>query len=275
MATVLFSLPVHESNDTIRDTIANVRRFNGPDHPIMIHVNRAWDGFDHSIADLANVYVNPNRWHTNHAHSQVPTHVTNFQHAQQLGLQFTHMAILHTSELFVRSGMPEHITPWDHSLWFTPDTQPVDPSWPPLQRLRSYMPGLPHYLGNLQEGSWWSRALFAEIARVSTVDNSISDFVCGVALEEAYFPTLSWLLTGGRNFAHPYCAFKHDEHFLQDTQFVDHIRAGQPVTFWQPHNFVYHYAPFPSKGLFSVKRLSRDAADPMRRYINGLECDHG
>jgi hypothetical protein len=267
MATVLFSLPVHESNETIRDTIDNARRFNGPDHPIMIHVNRSWEGFDTSIAELPNVHVNPKRWHTQHAHSQVPTHVTNFQRAVELGLTFTHMAILHTSELFVREGMSNHIAPYDHSLWFTPDTQPVDPSWPPMHQLRVAMPGLLHYLGNLQEGSWWSRALFAEIARISAVDNRLSDFVSSVALEEAWFPTISWWLTAGQNYSHPYCAFKHDEHFLSDTGFVDDIRAGRPITFWQPHNFVYDYAPFPSQGLYSVKRIARDLADPMRSYI--------
>ena len=270
MATVLFSLPVHESNDTIRDTIANVRRFNGPDHPIMIHVNLAWDGFDPSIADLPNVYANPQRWHTNHAHSQVPTHVGNFQRAVELGLGFSHMAILHISELFVREGMPAHIAPYDHSLWFTPDTQPIDPNWPPMLRLRAAMPGLEHYLGNLQEGCWWSRALFAEIAKITAVDNNISDFVGSVALEEAYFPTVSWLLTGGRNHAHPYCAFKHDQHYLSDTQFVDDIRAGTPVTFWQPHNFVYDYQAFPSHGLYSVKRIARDINDTIRSYIRQL-----
>ena len=270
MATVLFSLPVHESNETIRDTIANVRRFIGTDHPIMIHVNRAWAGFDDSITTLANVYVNPSRWYTQHAHSQIPTHVTNFQRAVELGLDFTHMAILHTSELFVREGMPEHISPYDHSLWFTPDTQPIDPTWPPMLRMRSALPGLEHYLGNLQEGSWWSKSLFAEMVQITAERHSISDFVTSVALEESYFPTLSWLLTGGKNHAHPYCAFKHDEHYLQDTLFVDDIRAGKPVTFWQPHNFVYDYAPFPSTGIYSVKRIARDLDDPMRQYIRQL-----
>jgi hypothetical protein len=132
------------------------------------------------------------------------------------------------------------------------------------------MPGAAHYLGNLQEGSWWSRSLFAEIAHITAVKHSLGDFVSSVALEEAYFPTLCWLLTGGKNYIHPYCAFKHDQHYLTDRQFVDDIRAGTPVTFWQPHNFVYDYAPFPSQGLFSVKRIARALDDVMRTYIRNL-----
>jgi hypothetical protein len=100
--------------------------------------------------------------------------------------------------------------------------------------------------------------------------HALDQLVLPWALEECLFPTLSWFLTNGKNHTNPYCAFKHDQHFLSDPQFVDDIRAGRPVTFWQPHNFVYDYAPFPSQGLYSVKRINRDLADPMRSYIRQL-----
>ena len=270
MATVLFSLPVHESNETIRDTIYNVRRFNGIDHPIMIHVNLAWADFDHTITELPNVYANPHRWHTQHAHSQIPTHVSNFQHAAQLGLDFTHMAILHTSELFVREGMPTHIAPYDHSLWFTPDTQPIDPNWPPMVMARQIWRGFDCYLGNLVEGNWYSRAMFTEMAKFIDSLHSLQQLVLPYALEECLFPTLSWHISKGSNFTHPYCAFQNDVQYISDRSFVDDIRAGNPVTFWQPHNFVYDYAPFPATGIYSVKRIARDIADPMRSYIRQL-----
>jgi hypothetical protein len=270
MTTVLFSLPVHESNETIRDTIANLRRFNGPDHPIMIHVDANWQGFDDTISALSNVHVNPQRWHTRHAHSQIPTHVSNFQRANELQLDFTHMAIVHTSELFVRQGMPTHIEPYAHSLWFTPDTQPIDPNWPPMIMAKQIWPGFASYLGNLVEGSWYSRQLFSDMVRFICGHHDLPDLVMPWALEECLFPSLTWHLTRGAPHAHPYCAFQNDVHYVNDTGFVDDIRAGQPVTFWQPHNFVYDYAPFASQGLFSVKRVSRDLSDPVRCYIRQL-----
>lgn len=271
MSTILFSLPAHENNDTVRDTIANVRKFNGYDHPIMIHADANWHSFDGSIADNdANVWMNPQRWPTQHAHCQIPTHVSNFQQAVRLGLPFTHMAILHTSELFVRPGLSQHIAPYDHSLWFTSDTQPQDPSWPPMLHVRHMWPGLPAYLGNLIEGSWYRRELFAEMVRCITARYSLAHLVLPCALEESLFPTLSWLITGGKGYTHPYCAFRHDQHFLSDTQFIDDIRNGDPVTFWQPHNFTYAYAPFPSQGLYSVKRIARNVDDKIRSYIRLL-----
>ena len=271
MATILFSLPAHESNDTVRDTIANVRKFNGYDHPIMIHADANWHSFDASIANNdANVWMNPQRWPTQHAHCQIPTHVSNFQQAVRLGLPFTHMAILHTSELFVRPGLSQHIAPYDHSLWFTPDTQPQDPSWPPMQQTRRIWPKFSNYLGNLIEGSWYSKDMFSEICRFVTNHYDLAQMVLPYALEESLFPTLSWHLSGGQRYTHPYCAFKHDQHFLGGTGFIDDIRNGNPVTFWQPHNFTYAYAPFPSQGLYSVKRIARNVDDKIRSYVRLL-----
>jgi len=270
MTTVLFSIPVHESNDTIRDTIVNVRRFAGSDHPIMLHVSAGWHGFDAGIAKLPNVHVNPRRWPTGHAHSQVPTHVSSFLQAEGLGLRFNRMVIMHTSELLIREGMSDHISAYDHSAWFTPDTQPRDSLWPPMNHVKQLAPGFDHYLGNLLEGSWYDRTLFHDMCAWIMRRWSLNDLMLPVALEESLFPTLAWDLTRGGWYAHPYCAFKHDQHFLSDRQFIEDIRAGRPVTFWQPHNFVYAYAPFPSQGIYSVKRIDRRVEDPMRMMVRQL-----
>jgi hypothetical protein len=130
--------------------------------------------------------------------------------------------------------------------------------------------GLPCYLGNLVEGSWYHRDLFAEMARFILRFHTLDQLLLPYALEECLFPTLSWLLTNGKNHTHPYCAFKHDEQFLSDIQFVDDIRAGNAVTFWQPHNFVYDYAAFPSTGIYSVKRIARNMDDKIRSHIRQL-----
>jgi hypothetical protein len=127
-----------------------------------------------------------------------------------------------------------------------------------------------HYLGNLIEGSWWSRELFQEMYDWTTRHYELSELQLPWAAEECFFPTLAWHILGGGVHKHPYCAFHHADHYLPDTSLVDDIRAGNDVTFWQPHNFVYDYAPYPSKGLFSVKRVARDQTDPIRYYISYL-----
>ena len=270
MVTLLFSLPVHEGNETIRDTIANVRKHNGEQHHIMLHVSRHWDGFDSTIADLPRVHVNPMRWPTGHAHSQVPTHVSNVKHAESLSLPFTHVVILHTSELFVRAGMSAHVGRYEFSTWFTPSTQPTDITWPPMNHAKALFGWGSEALGNLIEGSWWSRQLFNRMSQWILDRAGLEQWVLPVALEECVFPTLAWHLSGGANHTHPYCAFKHDQHFLTDTSYVDDIREGRPIIAWQAQNFTYDWQAITSDGFYSVKRIARDIDDPMRRYIRSL-----
>lgn len=132
MTTVVFSLPVHEANETILTTIANVRRFNGLQHHIILHVDANWDGFNPAMFNIQNVHINPVRFPTYHAQSHVATHLSNFRYAEDRRINYDFFAVLHTSEMFVRRGMHDSITFTDHALWFTPDNQPREMGWPPL-----------------------------------------------------------------------------------------------------------------------------------------------
>lgn len=275
--SILFSLPVHESNEVVRDTIANARAYN-PGCRFVLHVSAAFKDFDDSIGDDSDVWVNPMRFPTVHAHSQVPTHLTNYIHAHNAGIPFTHLCILHTSEMFVKPGMYDHIKDLDYSLWFTDATQPRVGVWPPW--VNSYQnrvfkdlfdPQDPsHYLGNLIEGNYFRRELFHEIVMWTRQHYNIMDMLWPWAAEEVYFPTLANHFGGGRNFGHPYCCFHHKTHFVDNTKDVDDIRANKTVTFWQPNNFVYNKVPFPGLHLYSIKRISRESTDPIRSYINSL-----
>jgi hypothetical protein len=275
--TVLFSLPVHEHNHVVRDTIENAKRYN-PDSVFVLHVSAAFSDFDFSIGEQDGVLINPVRFHTVHAHSQVPTHITNYIHAYNCGVDFSHLAVLHTSEMFVKKGMSDYIDNLDYSIWFTDATQPRVGVWPPwVQSFNNkvfktlfdpYDPS--YYLGNLIEGSFYRRELFHKIAEWTVNNYDVMNMLWPYAAEEVYFPTLANFFGGGKRFGHPYCCFHHKTHYVDNTQDVDDIRANRMVTFWQPNNFVYNKIPFPSLNLYSIKRISRDANDPIRHYINSL-----
>jgi hypothetical protein len=281
MATILFSFPIHENHESVLTNIANLRRFNGLQHHVMIHASANWQDFDESWLHLYNVHINHLRWPMVHNRSQIPIHLSNYRAARDRGLDFDYVAVLHSSEMFVRRGLAEHMAGTDFSTWFTPDTQPHDLTWPPLAHARAMRlfgdlfdaAELSNYICNLIEGHWWRRELFEEMDRWSAAHFAVHEQLWEWAAEEIYFPTLAWHLAGsGAAHTTPYCAFKHDQHFLSDRQFVEDIRAGVPVTFWQPHNYRYDYAPFPSSGLFSVKRVDRRLDDPMRCYIGNLHA---
>jgi hypothetical protein len=278
MKTILFSIPAHENHDVINDLIVNVKRWNGDHHLFMFLANGDWQDFDPARIKQQGVFVNPLRISMRHGNAQIVHHIMNFQVAVDMGLSFDYFAVMHTNELFVRPGMSNHIAGADYALWFGPDTQPHEMKWPALgnayaQRMfKDLFDGsdLSNYLGNLIEGSWWKRELFAEMVSWTLSNYRLEDLWFDWAAEECYLPTLAYHLSGRAPFLHPYCAFSHSSHDIQSTEFIDTIRAQQPLTFWQPHNFVYDWAPVNTNGIFSVKRIARRMDDPMRSYIRQL-----
>lgn len=279
MPTVLFSIPAHENHEVLADTIANARKMNGDNHLFMVLPNGNWEDFDPQRINIPNVYYNPHRLRSVHGNAHIVHHILNFSVAVQMGLEFDYFAIMHTNELFVRSGMIDRITKADYALWFGPEQQPHEMTWPALgQGYAQQMFGdlfdpsdLSNYLGNVIEGSWWTKDLFAEIVEWTDGHYSLEELWLPWAAEECYFPTLSYHLSGKAPFLHPYCAINHSSHNIEEQVFVDTILANQPLTFWQPHNFVYNWAPYPTEGIFSVKRIDRCTDDPLRSYIRILQ----
>jgi hypothetical protein len=277
--TILFSTPVHESNEVIRDTLANARKYN-PGCIFVLHVSGGFSDFDFSIGDDPDVLINPMRFHTIHSQtSHVPLHFTNYKYAVDQNAAFDEVCILHTSEMFVKYGMEDYIKQYEYSLWFNQDDQPRVNIWPPFTI--SYRNKIfrdlfdandkRNYLGNVIEGHWWSRQLFERMYEWTILRYDIMDMLWPFACEEIYFATLSHHLSDNKNYSHPYNCFHHKTHYVDNIPDVDDIRANKDVIFWQPNNFRYLKWSFPSKNLYSIKRINRDLNDPIRMYINSLD----
>lgn len=273
---ILFSIPVHECNDVIRDTINNATKYN-PGCMCVLHVSQVFADFDWTIGSMPSVLINPTRFHTRHSQiSHVPIHFTNYRWAVEQGVAFDQMCVMHTSEMFIKRGMEDYIKNYEYSLWFDQDTQPREEQWPPYRISRAnkifkdlFDPEDPrNYLGNLIEGHWWSRDLFERMWQWTSERYKIDKMTWPFAAEECYFATLGHHLSTTKNYSHPYNCFHHKNHYVDNYTDVDDIIANKMVTFWQPNNFRYLKWPFPSKNLYSIKRINRDLLDPVRMYIN-------
>jgi len=276
--TILFSTPVHENNDNIRDTLANARKYN-PNCVFVLHVSANFKDFDYSIGNTPDVLINPIQFATVHSQtSHVPLHFTNYKHAVDNNIDFDYVCVLHTSEMFIKPGMEDYIKNYAYSLWFDQDTQPRVSIWPPFQVsytnriFQDLFDGSDprNYVGNLIEGHWWKRELFEKMYQWTAAHYDIMQMLWPYACEEVYFATLGHHLAKGQPFGHPYCCFHHKNHYVDNTQDVDDVRANKDVVFWQPNNWVYNKVPFPGRHLYSIKRINRDLDDPIRKYINSL-----
>ena len=54
---LLFSIPVHENQDIINNTIENIFNFN-PNCKIILHINKNFSSFSNSKSNYSNLYFN-------------------------------------------------------------------------------------------------------------------------------------------------------------------------------------------------------------------------
>jgi hypothetical protein len=269
---ILFSLPVHEKNGIVRLTLANVRQ-HVPDSTVMLHVSEGFADFDWSISDLPNVLINPNRFSTIHGYSQFGIHVTNHAHAISRGLLYDRFCVLHTSEMFLRTGLENRVSAHSHALWYTRETMPSDPDWWPMRHairtriLEDTVPDRSWYLGSLLEGMWIHREIMDLIWKWSIARPQLLNSQIPWTMEEILLPTLTNWFAGGQPGGLPYNAFFDKASIsIED---VDRVLAGESVALWATNCWNTSGNPVFSDGnkILSIKRLLRDLSDPVRQHI--------
>ena len=117
---ILFSVPVHESPETVIDLICNLNHFN-PGCGIVIHISRQFnfssewmdeDRFLNALGGFDNVIVNPDRLRTG-LEDIIQCHVSNCQYAAE-HFDFEYIVFAASNELYVRNGLYDHIRHYDY-----------------------------------------------------------------------------------------------------------------------------------------------------------------
>lgn len=268
---ILFSLPVHTGNNIVRLTIANIQQ-HVKNCTVVLHVSADFTDFDLAILDIPNVIGNPIRFKTRHGDSQFGVHLSNYEHAVNVGVPFTTFCFFHTSEMFVKAGVEDVISKHSYSLWYDNSTMPKNMAWHPM--LYAYnnsifdgtVPTRDWYLGSLIEGMWISKDIMTAIYDWGRNRPALLEVIPGWTFEEVAFPTLvNWF---GKNGSHgePYNAFFDKDLELAD---VDKVLNGEPVELWAANCWNSTGVTVVSDGAtkYSVKRLSRDLNDPVRQHI--------
>lgn len=108
---ILISLLVHEKLEVILDQIGNLRKF-APDAGVVIHLSRQFTEAEpdaqRALSKLERVWVNPNPLYTCTG-LVLKCHISNFLHAQEAGVEFSHFCLHASNDLFVRKGVEDYI----------------------------------------------------------------------------------------------------------------------------------------------------------------------
>lgn len=280
MSRVLFSIPVHERPDIVRDQIENIQHFC-PNATVCIHVSAAAAAqmrvFER-YCDLPNVLVNPNSFETGLGTGILHTHVSNFEYSILQGVDFDKVVLLSSNEMLVKDGVGDFVSGYSHGAQTEVCDKSVD--WhlfhSPVRddvRVKGFLKklGLPLFFGGQAEGQFFSKKDFSHIHRLYTEFFPMGP--CGFVVEELVPPTFgAYLCMTGKNAAQPITVCDYCTNLPITEDVITQVRSGIgslfamkiPRTLRSPHHGVSSLA-----SIFSVKRVPREDCD-LRRVIRGL-----
>ncbi|QCI97969.1 hypothetical protein [Agrobacterium larrymoorei] len=279
-AKILFSLPVHEMPEIVRDQIENINYFC-PGSYICIHVSAGsvdlLDDFRREC-NFENVFINPSSYETRWNEGLMHTHVSNFLHALERGAVFDKIVMISSNELLVKKGLADHVSRYVmgcHTQMYdmTADWGGFRTDVASDHRVRSFLNSvnLPCFFAGQAEGQFYSTRIFSRIVRLY-----ISHFPmtpCGFNTEEVIPPTVAAsLAASGIDFALPITLCDYCTSALITPELIDQVRQGRgslyarkvPRSMRSPH---VNLSVLDS--VFSVKRIPRKDCE-LRRYVKSL-----
>ncbi|GBR51697.1 hypothetical protein CSR02_14485 [Acetobacter pomorum] len=289
---ILFSIPVHERPDIIRDQALNILKFC-PNSVVVMHLSKGVNNdddlalFKMAIEGLEGVILNADegyRVDTGDGHSGIfQAHYANYLLAEKLGIDFSTICLLSSNELLIKSGLEDY-TAQHHIGCQTVLSDPTS-NWhlfnrDLLSRLQSvgFLDDLEisqFYFGGQAEGQFYRKDIFKKMATI------FRNFFprsrpAGFETEEVIPPTIVANLTvdGGKEMMPvppiTLCDYCHDLSITP--KLIEKIRSGWGVIYAPKKNgmLVSPHIGWPSfKTIFSVKRVPREECE-IRSFIRSL-----
>jgi len=204
----LFIIPVHESNECLADTIANVVKFNPDITPyFVLYISDYFTDFDDARFTADNILITKRlRRHTGyHYESQLESLIKAYNLACEKWDDFEYVSVFHTSQLFLKFGYAEYIKnydfTYDETTWVA-DGQTL-PRYRPIFDHEVMRPILGddyrntnHYCYQMVEKGVYRKPLFDLIAKacvsgLSRTLTQLTDIFAHTPIEEIVIPTLA------------------------------------------------------------------------------------
>jgi hypothetical protein len=280
MTGILFSIPVHERPDIVRDQVENILYFC-PNASVVIHVSSiAASQIDEfrRHCDLPNTYINPTSYETIAGKGILHTHVSNFQYALTMGIDFEKIVLLSSNEMFVKHGVSDFIG--RYRLGAQTEVYDLSTDWHLFratmledERVRRVLDrlGFPVFFGGQAEGQFYDKTIFSMIATLYLENFEMASV--GFVVEEMLPPTVAarYCMTG-TTAALPITLCDYCTNIVISPENIAQIIAGVgtlygrriPRTLRSPHIGMSVLTD-----VFSVKRVPREECD-LRTFIRGL-----
>ncbi|MGE6740868.1 hypothetical protein ACQKGC_11390 [Allorhizobium pseudoryzae] len=280
MSKLLFSLPVHEKPEIVRDQIENINYF-APGSHICIHISQLAENLRDEFktaCDFDNVTINPVSYESVWSGGILHTHIANFEHALEVGVDFDKIVLISSNELLVKPGLVEYVAA--NMIGAQTEVYEDSADWGVFCDKHLQMPGmqaflarlhLPLFFGGQAEGQFFPKNIFQILS--NNYRQCFPMAPVGFPIEEAIPATVAARFAfTGVDVVPPITFCDYCTNIEINQEVIDQIRRGTgtifartvPRTLQSPH-----INKSVLKGVFAVKRVPREDCD-LRRYVRSL-----
>ena len=105
---LLFSIPIHEKQNIVNNTIENIFNFN-PNCKIILHINKNFTSFNKSYSNYHNLFFNYTNINYTPGEDLLAYHVSNFNYCVNNNIDFKYFIFCASNELYIKKGAIHYI----------------------------------------------------------------------------------------------------------------------------------------------------------------------
>ena len=105
---LLFSIPIHEKQNIVNNTIENIFNFN-PNCKIILHINKNFKDFDKKKSNYCNLFFNSTTYDYISGTDLLIYHVSNFNFCVNNNISFEYFILCASNELYIQKNAINYI----------------------------------------------------------------------------------------------------------------------------------------------------------------------
>ena len=125
---LLFSIPVHEKQDIINNTLENIFHFN-PNSKIILHINKTFQDFDPSLSQYNNLFINKTNIDYTKGGDLLAYHISNFDYCIKNNISFEYFILSASNELYIKRGSNIYIEKVKNGLQIVKQNEDFTVDW--------------------------------------------------------------------------------------------------------------------------------------------------
>ena len=259
---LLFSIPVHEKQNIVNNTIENIFNFN-PNSKIILHINKKFTSFQKENSNYHNLYFNYTNIDYTPGEDLLAYHVSNFNYCLNQNIHFEYFIFCASNELYIKKGAVHYINQFKNGLQIVKYNEDID--WHNFKKnlhenelvMKLFNSINNHTLcGGQTEGQFFEKSLFKKISDIYLKITQNNTYHIDFEAEEIFPATI--LNSLNMKYGNPLTLQNYTNNINFSIDYLKNIIKGFIVPDYTIKNQLYSpHINEKTNNVFSIKRVDR------------------